>query len=451
MNNDTIIALATPKGESAIAMLRLSGNQCISVAQAVFCRTTPLPPRRAQLATYRTHTGEMLDQVLYTYFAEGASYSGESMLEIACHGNPLIVQRILEDCLTRGCRMAEPGEFTRRAFMAGKMDLTQAEAVAEVIAARSERALAAAQKRLDGALGQRIHEFCDQILRILAELEAYIDFPEEDIPDETSEGPLRALTRLIRDLRALESTGRYHDLLNEGVKTIIVGPPNAGKSSLLNALFGDDRVLVSEEAGTTRDFITERIFLGNTCIHLMDTAGLREAENPIERAGVAKTLEKMRQADFFLYVIDASAPTPTLPAGSLELFHVEQTLVVENKCDLPTARTHPDLLPDCPRVRISAKNNEGLDALKNIWRTTLEKGLRLPSADDLLVSARHASALRVAADALEAALDKLRDSEHTELVCVHLREALDALGEITGRIDNERMLDQLFSNFCIGK
>ncbi len=448
---DTIIALATPNGQSAIAVVRLSGGLCLEVVADVFKRRTPPAYRMSVLGNYHCVDGRELDQVLFTLFAHGASFTGETVLEIACHGNPLIVRLIIQDCVQRGCRLAEPGEFTRRAFMSGQMDLSQAEAVAEMISAQSERALSAARKRLHGAVGKCIDGFCSQLLEVLAQLEAYIDFPEEDLPDETEVGPIKGIAELITNMRGLAETGRYAELLNNGIKTIIVGPPNAGKSSLLNALVGEDRALVSSEPGTTRDFITERIMLGHHCITIMDTAGLRDGETALERAGVTKTLEKMQQAEFFLYVIDSTLPSPVLPPGSLELFHVEQTLVVENKCDLAESFAHPDVLPGRPHVRVSSQTGEGLEVLKALWAERLEKDLQLPSEDVLVVGARHAGALVRAAEALELALEGYQRRTYTELVCVHLREALDALGEITGRINNEQLLDTLFAKFCIGK
>lgn len=450
-HEDTIVAAATPTGESAIAVIRVSGPLCEALAQSVFKRNTPPPPRRAMLAHYGDRNQNVLDQVLYVYFEHGASYTGEPMLEISPHGNPLIIQRILEDLIARGCRSAEAGEFTRRAFLNERMDLTQAEAIADMIAARSERALKAAHKRLSGELGKRMEQYSQRLLGILAFLEAYIDFPEEDIPLEETSGPVADIQALLKAITALKETSHYSDLLHKGVNTIIVGPPNAGKSSLLNALVGEERAIVSSEAGTTRDFITERIMLDTHCINIMDTAGLRAPENDIEKAGVAKTLEKMRQADFFLYVIDASADSPTLPEESLPLFHVEHTLVVENKSDLKEARTHADILPGRPRVQVSAKTGSGIQALRELWKQTLEKDLAIPNADDLLVSSRHASALDRAIQSLHQALETLTTSEATELTCAHLRETLDALGDVVGRVDNEQMLDVLFANFCIGK
>lgn len=449
VENDTIVALGTPSGESAVALVRVSGPLCPALASAIF---GALPsPRRATLGLYRDRVGKRLDQVLWTMFAEGTSYTDEAMIEICTHGNPLIISEIIDDLLARGCRMADPGEFTRRAFLAGKMDLAQAEAVADLIAARSERALQAAHKRLDGTLGRRVAAFTDALLDIMAAFEAYIDFPEEDIPPEDDAGPLGALNELIRNLQQLQQTGRYSELLHEGVNAVMVGAPNAGKSSLFNALMGEERALVSEEAGTTRDFITEPMMLGPYAVRLMDTAGLREGQTAIERAGVAKTLERLREADVCLLVVDAAEPEPVFPPGSMALFHVEQTLVVENKVDLPGAAGHREFFAECPRVRVSARTGEGLDELRARWQACIEAHLHLPGPEELLVGVRHADALGRAAAALEAARGKVRAGEGAELAASDLRAGLECLGEIVGRVDNERMLDALFSRFCIGK
>lgn len=447
---DTIVAAATPPGESAIALIRLSGSLCPKLACDAFARNN-LPARQALLGHYRKRDGVACDQVLFTVFEEHASYTGEPMLEIATHGNPLIVRLIIDDLLTRGCRLAEPGEFTRRAFMAGKLDLTQAEAVAELIAARSERALQAAQRQLGGELAARMDGIRVRLLNALAQLEAYIDFPEEDIPHEDASGPMQEIAALRTDISALHESRRYHALLHEGVRTVIIGEPNAGKSSLLNALLGSERALVSEQPGTTRDFISESLMLDGHRIEITDTAGLRVSEDALERAGVVKTLETAKQADFYLLVVDSTGNAPALEESAQALFHVEQTIIVENKGDLPQARSLEDWLPEFPHVKISATAGTGLDALRSRWAEMLKHLCQTNGNDGLSVSTRQAEALARTLEALEAALEQHRRQSPSELIASELREALDFLGEITGKVDNEQMLDALFSNFCIGK
>ncbi|HYD82582.1 MAG TPA: GTPase, partial [Opitutus sp.] len=257
---DTIAALATPTGTSAIAVVRLSGPDTVRLTREIFGDVPP--PRHLRRADYRDRGGRLLDDVLFVFFQAPQSYTGEDSLEISCHGNPFIAQQIVEDLLARGCRAAEAGEFTQRAFLNGQMDLSQAEAVVDVIHARSERALAAANRQLRGALGRRVGRTVEALLGVLARIEAYIDFPDEDLPAEDRELVDASIVELINDTSKLLSTNRYGDILRSGIKTVIVGKPNVGKSSLLNRLLGSERALVSPEPGTTRDFLEEPIMVG---------------------------------------------------------------------------------------------------------------------------------------------------------------------------------------------
>ena len=284
-SEDTIVAPATPEGESAIAVLRVGGPLCGSLVCEIFDGTVPVA-RRACLGKYRNASGRILDQVVYTFFEEDGSYTGDPVLEISCHGSPFITGKILEDLLSRGCRTAEPGEFTRLAFLNGKMDLSQAEAVVDLIRARSDDALEIANKQLDGAVRSTINLLMDNLLDIISHFEAYIDFPEEDLPKEDSKGPVHDLRQLSAELNRLIANSRYNELAREGTRAVIVGLPNVGKSSLMNALVGEQRVLVSEEPGTTRDFVERRIVLGSHLVILVDTAGLRVNGGTVERLGM---------------------------------------------------------------------------------------------------------------------------------------------------------------------
>lgn len=450
---DTIVALATPRGESAVALVRLSGPLCDSLAMAITGRSANPVARRATLATYRDRTGHAVDQCLFTYFAAGASYTGEASLEIVPHGNPLVVRLILADLVARGCRSAEPGEFTRRAFLNDRMDLTEAEAVADLIHARSVRALEVARKQLAGDLGRRVSDWSDRLLRVIAELEAYIDFPEEDLPSEDAESPPARAAALASEWDRAAATADRHAALSSGIRTVILGAPNAGKSSLLNALLGEERALVSPEAGTTRDFITETVTVGPHCLRLVDTAGLRaDAVSDIERRGIGKTLEKAAEADFALVVLDGAAPPPSLPAEALAFLRPDNALVVLNKADLPADPATATWSPDLPRIALSSLTHAGFDAFRDKLVTLLERDGLAPGEDELVVNTRHAEALRSGAAALRRAGALLRRPDRpVELAVGDLREALDRLGDIVGKIDNERMLDRLFATFCIGK
>jgi tRNA modification GTPase len=450
-SNDTIAALATPAGTAALAVLRVSGPDTQRVTTEIFGR--PFPPRVARFAEYRDRAGRLIDEAVVTFFQHPRSYTGEDSLEISCHGNPFIAQKILEDLFARGCRPAEAGEFTQRAFLSGRMDLSQAEAVMDVIHARSDRALAAANAQLRGALGQRLERLIQALLGMLARIEAYIDFPEEDLPAEDKVSAVADINHISLTTSELIATSRYGNLLREGVGTIIFGSPNAGKSSLLNALVGRNRALVSEEPGTTRDFIEERVVVGSHLMRLIDTAGLNPTPAPLERLGMEKTLERASDADIFLFVVDASlASIPPPPSEIQQRMTPENSLVVLNKSDLPCPVPFDGLPSQIGRIEVSALTGFGLEELRArmaILADQLATGANEDTA--IAINARHAHALARAQQALADATAKLLSNQPTELVSSDLREALAAFGEITGRIDNERVLDALFATFCIGK
>ncbi|MDR1280245.1 MAG: tRNA uridine-5-carboxymethylaminomethyl(34) synthesis GTPase MnmE [Opitutaceae bacterium] len=451
---DTIAALATPAGTAAIALIRVSGPGCAALATSLLGR---LPsPRLSTRADYRELSGRVLDDILVTRFSAPRSYTGEDTLELSCHGNPLLVRLILDDLLRRGCRLAEPGEFTRRAFLNGRLDLTEAEAVMDLIHARSERALAAANRQLRGSLGRHLATLTEALLLALARIEAYIDFPDEDLPVEDRALVATEIETVLRGTNRLLATHRYGEILREGIKTVIIGEPNAGKSSLLNRLVGSDRALVSPEPGTTRDFIEERILVGPHCLRLIDTAGLNPSPATLEKLGIEKTLERTAEADLFLWVQDATLPSPALPPALppeiAARLTPRNTLVLRNKSDLLS----PPLPPPCGggfrTLALSALTCAGLDDLTAAI-ADLADSLANDTGDELIaVNARHADALRRALDCLDEARHKLATGAPTdELLASDLRGALDALGEISGKIDNERMLDHLFATFCIGK
>lgn len=447
---DTIAALATPVGTSAIAVVRVSGPDCAALARAIF-GGAPLPARVARHADYRSLQGAVLDDVVATFFQGPRSYTGEDSLEIASHGNPFIAQAILDDLLARGCRVAEAGEFTRRAFLGGRMDLSQAEAVMDLIHARSERALALANQQLRGSLGKHLAGLTEGLLLVLARVEAYIDFPDEDLPAEDRRVVAGELDRVLRGTAQLLATHHYGDLLREGIKTVIIGEPNAGKSSLLNRLVGHERALVSPEPGTTRDFIEERIIMGGHCLRLIDTAGLNRSPAALEKLGIEKTLERAAEADLFLWVIDAAEPIPELPPAIQGRLSPANTVVLLNKADLLLDGAPLPSFGLLASLRVSALTGEGISALAPVVVGLADTFRHDVGGEIIAINARHADALRRATECLEAAREKVAVGAQTELLSSDLRGGLDAFAEIAGKIDNERMLDHLFKTFCIGK
>jgi tRNA modification GTPase len=330
------------------------------------------------------------------------------------------------------------------------MYLSQAEAVMDLIHARSDRALEAANRQLRGSLGRHMESLISQLVNILAKTEAYIDFPDEDLPAEDREAMLQEMDALISATKRLLATSHYGQLLREGIRTVILGEPNAGKSSLLNRLVGRERALVSTEPGTTRDYLEELIHAGPHALRLIDTAGLNSAPTPLEKQGIDKTLEQAAEADLFLWVIDATRPLPALPPTLASRLNPANTIAVFNKIDLSTAR--PDVVaPDFSTVRISALTGAGLETLRGEIARQAD-AFQIETGSELIaINARHAHALGEARQSLESARIKLSKNDYSELVASELRSALDGFGQISGKIDNEKVLDRLFATFCIGK
>jgi len=450
--NDTFCALATPPGTSALAVIRVCGAAVPDLIRSVFARTAPEKDfRRALVGKYRSINGQVIDETVFTYFPAKNSYTGRDLLEISCHGNPFLVEQILADLQERGCRMAEPGEFTRTAFLEGRMDLSQAEAVADLIAARSAAAVAAAHRQLAGGLGEEVEECVQKILTSRAQVEAFIDFPEEDLPEENEAGPIASLSATLERLDGMLATGRQRELLHRGIRTVILGAVNAGKSSLLNRLLGEERAIVSNTAGTTRDYLRDTFPLGPYCIQIFDTAGYRESTDSIELEGLKKTEKVVGMADFFLVVVDGTAPSPTLPNELLTRLSPENSLVVFNKSDCEDFRENRNFLPALPRVALSAKTNQGVTEFLEKWQSQIRAELLEGTESRVLYNRRHLGHLQACRDLLFRAREALMNKVSTEYVAPDLREALDELGAIVGRIDNEDMLDVLFGDFCIGK
>jgi tRNA modification GTPase len=448
---ETIVAAATPAGRSALAIVRVDGPLAASIATAALGRKSPPVEKTSTLGIWRDQTGSPIDQVVAVLWSAGRSFTGNDSLEITCHGNPLLVRRITEDCLARGGRLAEPGEFTRRSYLAGRIDLTQAEAVADLIHASSERALASARRMLAGELGRHVARWTDRTLQVLAELEAHIDFPEEDLPPEDPRGPAARLAEIASELSAYARTAKHDGALRAGLRVAVVGAPNAGKSSLLNALTGAERAIVSPEAGTTRDYLEAPVAGLPLAVTAIDTAGLRDGGSTLENLGMTRSLEQARGAHLLLLVVDASAEPPALPAELVALLDPARTLVVANKADLPAHPAQKDFLPQLTKLSaclLDGRDAEKLRAKLGDFLITQEIA---PGAEELVVSVRHAEAMARAAVALTEAVGHLKAPIQTELAAAQARAALDSLGEIVGRIDNERMLDKLFASFCIGK
>ena len=442
---ETIAAISTPPGEGAIALVRISGPAAVSIAEKIF-RGKKRPSRFASHIQYFgdivTESGGLIDEVMMSIHRAPASYTGEDIVEISCHGGTLVTAKVLEACLHAGARGARPGEFTERAFLNGKMDLTQAEAVIDLIRARTDLALRSATEQLEGKLGEQIKGIRDSLVDLLAHVEASIDFSEEGIaPDEGNSLRVR-LDSVREQIAALLATADHGRILRDGVRVVIYGATNAGKSSLLNRLLGYERVIVSDAPGTTRDTIEETINLCGVPVRLLDTAGLRTSTSDIEREGIARTERSLQKADLRLHIIDRNAAPPA---------HFEQNangneLLVLNKCDLPE---HPEW-KNTNALRVSCLTGDGLGALENEILSRISKqNLRPENA--LAINMRHRDCLRRALEACDRARKTLDKTFSPEYLSVDLNEALEAVGEVIGTVGVEQILDSVFGQFCIGK
>ncbi len=452
MELDTIVSLATPNGESAIAVIRVSGVLSSAVLKGAFeVELNKIKPRRAVYKNYNSVSGNVLDEVVYVYYKGKASYTGEDSLEINCHGNTLISQKIIQDLIVRGCRMAEPGEYTKRAFLNEKLDLTQAEAVSDLIRAKNDYAIDVARKQLKGLLGQEIKALRSKLIKVLAVLEAYIDFPDEDLPDEETDGPKKSLVDIGAKVNVLLNSHRVRRKLLEGVKLLLLGSPNAGKSSLLNELIGENRAIVSAEPGTTRDYIKESMTINNYEVNVIDTAGLHETDSIIEQSGISKTFDQVAEADMFLLVVDSAVSPPELPKKIQAAINAKNCIIVENKIDLNHSESLACFNKGFHHARISIIDSKGINDLKASIGNLIESNINEHSGYSVVVNTRHVETLTEANKNIEDALLKFDTGEPSELIASDIKEAYLGLGNILGENNNEDMLDQLFSEFCIGK
>lgn len=447
---DTIAAIATPPGEGGVAIIRISGQNALNIAAKVF--SGPIHTYASHTVHYghiHDHAGAHIDDVLILPMLGKRSYTGEDTIEIHCHGGSLITRHVLEVVLHAGARAAKPGEFTFKAFMNGKLDLAQAEAVQNLIGAKNEHALQAAENQLQGALSRKISGFQDSVTQIAAILEAWVDFPEEGLEFATMDEICFQLEDIQNKMQALLST--FHDgrIVQDGISLCLIGCPNVGKSSLMNALLDKERAIVSHIAGTTRDILEDHLRLNGLNLRLIDTAGIRHSEEIIEQEGIRRSKEAMSQADLILLVLDAARQITEEDHWLMNQAPRHKTILVWNKTDLP----HDGIpLNDFPyAVSISAKEKKGLDLLRNkidavIW----EHGP--PARDEVLITnVRHKEALQHAIASCCAVINGLRSGISPEFLAMDMRQMLGELGKIIGTNITEDILSAIFSKFCIGK
>lgn len=451
-----IAAIATPLGQGAISMVRLSGPGCLELLDTVFqprrggSLAASVPGQRRLGWVVDPANGSRIDEVVVTPLRAPGSFTGEDMAEICGHGGVLVTNRVLEALLAAGARAAEPGEFSKRAFLNGKLDLTQAEAVMDVIQARTDLALRVAAEQLDGRLGREALALRAALLAMLAHLEAYIDFPEDGIEPETGAAFLRRVDEVLGQVDGLLATAEQGRMLREGVRVVLCGKPNAGKSSLLNALLGYDRAIVNSAPGTTRDSLEEALNLRGVPIVLTDTAGLRDStSDEVERAGMERTQRLLERADLVLLLADGSLP-PDRTFIDLHRGEAQgRTLLVLSKADLPTDPGWGPLAGG--GVAISAVTGLGLEELRDRIYQAILHGVGNLAETRLAINARHRACLLHAREGLEAGRQALAEGLSPEYAAVDLRAAMHHIGDIAGHADTEELLGEIFSTFCIGK
>ncbi|UJF24691.1 tRNA uridine-5-carboxymethylaminomethyl(34) synthesis GTPase MnmE [Suttonella sp. R2A3] len=444
-NEDTIVALATPPGQGGVAVLRLSGTEALAIAKAITGKTPE--PRYAVFSNFQAADGAVIDQGLVLYFRAPHSFTGEDVVELQGHGGVAVTQSLLQECINAGARLAEAGEFSKRAFLNDKIDLAQAEAIADLVSARSQAAARAASQSLQGVFSQKVEALAEELLALRVYIEAALDFPEEEIDFLTEgdiEGRLKTWGAQLEELIGQTSQGC---LLNEGVNMVLLGKPNAGKSSLLNALVGEERAIVTEHAGTTRDIVRETVVIEGIPVNILDTAGLRESDDAIEQEGIRRSHQAMAQADIVVWISDATALDEAAREQALadKPAHIP-VLDVYNKMDLLDGAQQSE---HTERLYLAAKTGDGLNDFTRRVAQLVGKNQREETL--FIARERHVRALQRTQEYYQHAYAQTRGARLAELIAEDLRLAHDALGEITGTVSADDLLGVIFSSFCIGK
>lgn len=460
MIEDTIAAITTVLGPSSVGIIRISGPDAVKIADKVFLgkRKIKLENRPTYTVTYGKildEEGKMVDEALALVMRGPKSFTGEDVVEIQCHGGMMVLRKTLELVIVAGARLAEPGEFSKRAFLNGRLDLSQAEAIMDIINAKTETAVQAAANNLQGTILRRVREISQKILEVNAYLEADIDFPEEDFYRLTTDELNNNILAIEKDIQEILDTYKSGRIIREGLKTVLIGKPNVGKSSLLNALLNERRAIVSDVPGTTRDTIEEYYNLGGIPLVLIDTAGIRATEDIVERMGVEKTREVIQKADLILYVMDVSAGVTKEDLTYLQDFPSEKLLIIINKVDLmeekKTEQKIREELKEYKVLFISAKEGIGLKELENgIKQMFFEEKLEI-NEKPFLSNVRQKDALEKAKQAVVSARQSVEEQMPSDFVSIDLRQAWGLLGEVTGDTLDEDIIDQIFSQFCLGK
>ncbi len=441
--DETICAQATANGRGGVAILRISGVDTIAIAEAILGKIPP--PRVAELLEFTDQQGELIDKGLAIFFPNPNSFTGEDVLELQAHGGPVVMDRLMRQVLALGARAARPGEFSERAFLNGKMDLVQAEAIADLIDSASEQAARSALRSMQGVFSREVHALVEQVTELRVYVESAMDFPEEEI-DFLAEGDVSSrLQQIIQQLQQVVNHAQEGVILQEGMKLVIAGRPNAGKSSLLNALSGRESAIVTDIPGTTRDLLKEQIEIDGLPIHIIDTAGLRESEDQVEQEGIRRAWCEIEQADHVLLLVDDQFGMSQEDHDTLQQMGKVEVTIVHTKVDLSggVAGVRED------GVALSAKSGAGMEALRTLLKQAA--GYQSSGEGTYLARRRHLQALQQAADSLQRGERQLTGFVAGELLAEELRQAQESLAEITGEFTSDDLLGRIFSSFCIGK
>ena len=459
--HDTIAAIATAQGEAGIGIVRVSGTLALAIAAEVFRSPRGVVPTELPTHTLTyghvvdtTAPDEIIDEILLGIMHAPKTYTGEDIVEFNCHGGAVPLTAVLDVVLKNGARIAEPGEFTKRAFLNGRLDLAQAEAVAELIASKTDLSRKIAVEALAGKLSDTVNGLNNRLAALLAEIEASIDFPEEDLDFMKVETQLETARAVQTDLTTLLETATEGRLITEGANVAILGKPNVGKSSLLNALVGTTRAIVTDIPGTTRDTIEEMINIGGIPLKLIDTAGIRHTDDIVEQQGVERSKAVQDRAELLFLMFDASQPLNDADLELLKTAQAAKAILILNKMDLPVVTSPTQLLAHCPKKRVVETvipEGKGLDKLKAAVSEELLGGELVIGESPIVTNARHQEALRRANEGLNYAIESLENGMPPDLIAVDLRISLDGLGDIVGKTTTEDILDRIFSQFCVGK
>lgn len=456
----TIAAISTATGAGGIGIIRMSGKECFSILEKIFnpIKKESIDEIKGYTMKYGhivdSKTGEKIDEVLVSYFKSPKSYTTENMCEINSHGGTVVERRILEQCLANGAELAEPGEFTKRAFLNGRIDLCEAEGIIDLINSKTESEAKASIKQLEGNLSKKINEIKEKILDIMADIEASIDYPEYDIEETTNEKAKRIIIKIKEEAEKLEKSFDTGKILKDGIKTAIIGKPNAGKSSLLNAILNEDRAIVSEIEGTTRDTIEEYINIKGITLKIIDTAGIRKTADKIEEIGVNKAISLAEDSDLIIAIFDNTRDLEEEDERILDLIKDKKAIILLNKIDIKNSNLENNYKIKSlnkPVVKISAKNNEGIEELYNTILNMFEINEIEISDGNVITNIRHKNQITKAISALDGALKTIEPKMPVDILAIYLKQTLEEISSITGDNVSQDIIDEIFAKFCLGK